>query len=452
MKTPKVPTFAPFALAISALFSSGVAVGQPQSSVRSFDFKGRFLVSISDADMLPSTYVDGKLGAVDGADALSVIRLDRPNREMRAVEIPVTNSVTGPPASIAVTPDGRYAIVIEARGQRPAKANPMLSDLSNGGAISVVDLADPDRPRVTQRVQGLERPSSVSVNADGTLVAVSYHSGGAGKTTPLAVYRFNGGKLSAPVTPAAPGWTTGDTISHVEWHPKENVLALLNVNKATITLVRVADAGGQISVSRWGNTVGVEKGPFLVRFTPDGRHIVCNSAYVGFDGVDALPSASLRGTVQSVRLASATAPDGSPLHQLASRAATSSIPEGLSVSPDGRYVVTTNLEQSAFALDDPKQGFFSSLSLLRLDSATGVLENAGDFAFDGVLPEAAVFDNSSRFLAVTNYTFFDPARKGGSIDFWRIAGDVFDSKRIVLVKMDFSIPVTRGAHSMVIAR
>ena len=125
---------------------------------------------------------------------------------------------------------------------------------------------------------------------------------------------------------------------------------------------------------------------------------------------------------------------------------------GISISPDGRYVVTTNLEKSAFALDDPKQGFFSSLTLLRLDPATGVLESAGDFAFDGVLSEAAVFDNSSRFLAVTNYTFFDPTRKGGSIDFWRIAGDVSDPKRTELVKMDFSIPVTRGAHSMVIVR
>lgn len=229
MQTLKLPTLAPFALVLSALISSGMAVAQPRSSVPSFDFKGRFLVSISDADMLPSAYIDGKLGPVDGADALSIIRLDKTNRELRAVEISVTNSVTGPPASIAVTPDGRYALVIEARGQRPTKADPKLFDLSNGGTISVVDLADPDQPQVTQRIQGLERPFSVSINFKGTLVAVSYDAGGAGKTTPLAIYRFDGSKLSAPVTPAVPGWTTGETVNDVEWHPKENILALLNV-------------------------------------------------------------------------------------------------------------------------------------------------------------------------------------------------------------------------------
>ena len=94
----------------------------------------------------------------------------------------------------------------------------------------------------------------------------------------------------------------------------------------------------------------------------------------------------------------------------------------------------------------------SSLPLLRLDPETGLLDRVNDFAFDGVLPEAAIFDNSSRYLAVTNFDYFDPKRTGGSIDFWRIAGDRFDPKRTELVKMDFSIPVTRGAHSMAIVR
>ncbi|MBW4617582.1 MAG: hypothetical protein KME21_31120 [Desmonostoc vinosum HA7617-LM4] len=34
------------------------------------DFKGRYLVSISDADMLASAYVDGRLGAREGQDTM----------------------------------------------------------------------------------------------------------------------------------------------------------------------------------------------------------------------------------------------------------------------------------------------------------------------------------------------------------------------------------------------
>lgn len=435
-----------------ALGQPGAAVAQSSSTVPAFDFKGRFLLATSDADMRPSAYLDGKLGPADGADALTVIRLDRPGRELRPVAIPVSNSVTGPPAVVAVTPDGRYAVVIETRGPRPLKPDPLLKDLPLGRTVTVVDLADPDHPKVTQRVRGGEQPSAVSISADGSLVAVCYDAHGAGKTTPLALYRFRGGQLSAPVTPAVPGWVVGETIIDVEWHPKENILALLNVDNPALTFVRVADAGGQLTLTRWGNSVRVEKGPFLARFTPDGRHVLVNSSYAPIDGVAQLPGAGLRGSVQSVRLAAATAPDGSPPHELAARAATAPTPEGLAISPDGRYAVTTNLEESAWALDSPNQGFFSSLTLLRLDPATGGLERVGDFAFDGVLPEMAVFDNSNRFLAVTNFTFFDATRPGGAIDFWRIAGSAFDPKRTELVKLDFSVPVARGPHTLVIAR
>ena len=43
-------------------------------------------------------------------------------------------------------------------------------------------------------------------------------------------------------------------------------------------------------------------------------------------------------------------------------------------------------------------------------------------------------------------------RANGSIDFWRIETDPFHSERIELVKTRYSIPVTRGAHSMTIVR
>lgn len=188
-------------------------VAQVRSPAAPFDFQGRFLVSVSDADMMPSAYIDDKLGPVDGADALSIIRLDRAGRELRAIETTVSNSVTGPPAALAVTPDGRYAIAIETRGSRPAKADPRLSDLALGRTISVVDLSDLDQPRVVQRVQGGEQPLSVSINAQGSLVAVSFDPNGAGKTTPIAIYRFSNGKLSAPATPQIPNWNTADNRS-----------------------------------------------------------------------------------------------------------------------------------------------------------------------------------------------------------------------------------------------
>ena len=229
----------------------------------------------------------------------------------------------------------------------------------------------------------------------------------------------------------------------VEFHPRKNLLALLNFSQKKLSFVQVSSEGAGLRLSPWGNSVKVDKGPFLVRFSPDGRYALANGSDV---------AGSPRGSVLSVKLDAQRAPDGSPRHVLVARAATGVIPEGLAISPDGRWVVTTNLERSWTPFNDARQGFFSSLTLLRFDAKTGLLDRVGDFAFDGVLPETVVFDNSSRFLAVTQFDFFDPKRTGGAITFWRIAGDYAEPKRTELVKMDTSIPVARGAHSMVIVR
>ena len=149
--------------------------GRERPLAPSFDFKGRLLVALSDADMVASAYDNGNLGSVDGADALSVIRLGAPKRAMGTASLGVSNSVTGPPASVVVTPDGKYAIVIEVRGKRPlTKAHPKLADLPVGQSLFVVDLSRPDRPRVTQRLKSFSQPYSVSINSQGSLVAVSF--------------------------------------------------------------------------------------------------------------------------------------------------------------------------------------------------------------------------------------------------------------------------------------
>ena len=80
------------------------------------------------------------------------------------------------------------------------------------------------------------------------------------------------------------------------------------------------------------------------------------------------------------------------------------------------------------------------------------MKHLRDFTFDGILPEAAVFDNSSNFLAVTSFDHFDQSKTGGSIDFWRLSKDVNDPTRVEMVKTNYSVPVTRGVHSLVIVR
>ncbi|MEM6713344.1 MAG: hypothetical protein AAF590_13850 [Pseudomonadota bacterium] len=107
--------------------------------------------------------------------------------------------------------------------------------------------------------------------------------------------------------------------------------------------------------------------------------------------------------------------------------------------------MTTNLEVSYAPADDPRHTPYSSLTLIDIDPETGRLESVGTYAFDGVLPEAAVWDASSRFVAVVNYDQLDPSREGGSIDFWKLV----EGADTLLVKQRPSIPTPHGPHSIV---
>lgn len=430
-------------VATGLLLPISAGVAQTQIKRSDLNFKGRFLLAASDTDMLPSGYIDQRLGSMAGKDQLSVIQLDQPAGTMTTSALEVSNSVIGPPSSIALTPDAHYAVVIETRGQRPPnRSDALLSDLPTGKKITVVDLTDLLHPKVIQTFDGFDDPSSVSINAGGTLAAVVYKQAGKEKHPLLAFYRIEHGKLSEPIVPDIPGPDGGDALVSAEFHPQKNILGLVYAQHPRLALVQVKAGGRQVVLTSWGDPVNLDIGPFLVRFTADGRFALVNAMLLGTD---------IRGSVSSIRLGQSTTSDEVPRHIMVSRVEAGFQPEGLALSPDEHWVAATNLERSTYALDDPKQGFFASVSLLRFDAQNGFLSRVGEFPFDGRLPEAVVFDNTSRFLAVACFAHYD-GRPGGAIDFWRIAGDADDPTRAELVKLDFSLPVARGPQSMVIGR
>ncbi|MEO1470409.1 MAG: hypothetical protein AAFV86_15270, partial [Pseudomonadota bacterium] len=245
------------------------------------------------------------------------------------------------------------------------------------------------------------------------------------------------------------GWAAGERLIDVAWHPTENTLALLDGSGgATVTFARVTD---DLAIEPFGNVVDVERAPFRIFFTPDGRHVVINALYWGPDIAGRWIEAPV-GSINTIRMNAETRPDGSVRHAFVDRVPTGVSPEGLAVSPDGRWVATTNLERSYLPYEDGRITWWSSITLARLDEATGQMSLVGTFAYDGILPEAAVFDNSGTYLAVATYDHFDDRIEGSSIDFWRIQKDALNDENVQLVKTGITVPVTRGAHSMVIAR
>jgi len=251
-------------LSVAALVG-GSAIAQTPDRAAPMDFQGRYLVSISDADMLASAYVNGLLGPREGRDALSVIPLGGHTRDLQAFEVEASNSVAGPPVAVAVTPDGRYAVVVETFTPRPDGdwESQTFADLQQGDRIQVFDLADPTEPTLVQTVALGERPDAVSINADGSLVAITFNPNGAGVETPLAILPFRDGQLGEPSFPAVPTLPEGDRLIHAEWHPTRNVLALVNENAAEVAFAEVSIQGGDALLQPWGNIVRIEKAPYM---------------------------------------------------------------------------------------------------------------------------------------------------------------------------------------------
>ena len=73
-------------------------------------------------------------------------------------------------------------------------------------------------------------------------------------------------------------------------------------------------------------------------------------------------------------------------------------------------------------------------------------------SYNAVLPEMAVFDASGKYLAVVKFDYYDHTKKGGAVDFFRIANSPLDPHRKMLVKTDWSVPVQHGAHDIILVK
>ena len=397
--------------------------------------EGQAIVAISDGDMLSSAYVNGQLGPRESADALSVLTLE----DMSVASVPVSNSVAGAPTAVAVTPDGRFAIVSESFGPRPEDGQ-TFRDLPIGTQLTLVDLSDLSNPTVADTADVGNRLDGLSISPDGSLVAVALHqTDGRG----LAFVELNDGALGAVSHANLPAIADTQRISHVQWHPTLDFIAIHTVDQAVVHFARVLRDGGTVTLEPWGNPVLTSKYPFMGRFTPDGSHYLTANLFWGPD-VPGIWTEAVDGDVMSIRFDAEGAGDNGPRHLIVGRAGTGASPEGVAISPDGEWAVTTNLEVSYAPADDPRHTPYSSLTLIDIDRETGTLKTVGTYYFDGILPEAATFDASGGYVAVVNYDQHVGGVTGGSIDFWRLVeGD--DPK---LVQTRLSVPVQHGPHSM----
>lgn len=245
--------------------------------------------------------------------------LDRAAKTPRLIgEVAVPTSVMGPPQSVAISPDGHFALVTAATMIDPEDRTKTVPD----DVLSVVDLG---AQRVVQTLEAGPGASGVSINPAGTLALVANRSEdtvsvftiAAGRLTPVGKVFFPEG-----ASPALPVFT-----------PDGTKALLTRDGDSRISVLAVE--GDKVTDTGYAIYAGLR--PYAIEVAPRGDVAVV--ANIGVGGRD-------NDTISLIDLQS------NPMHVTVSATVPPS-PEGLALSSDGKFVAVSSINGSNFAPGTP---------------------------------------------------------------------------------------------------
>ena len=284
---------------------------------------------------------DGKAVLVDGvpttpasplADTVSVIDLNvSPPKVIAEIKAPA--SVVGPPLSVAVAPDESIALVTAAMKVDPADATKTVPD----NKVSVIDLkAKP--PAVIATLEAGLGAAGVSFNRAGNLVLVANRSEGT-----VSVFTVSGKTLS-PVGKVDFGAKASGP-SHVVFSIDGKTALVTRDGDNKISVLSVD--GGKVEYTK--RDLGAGLRPYGIDVASKGDAAVVANIGTGAGDTD---------TVSVIDIA-AKPP------RVVDTVSVGQTPEGLKLSPDGRYVAVGVMNGS----NKPKASpFYSNNGLLKIFS------------------------------------------------------------------------------------
>lgn len=295
----------------------------------------------------------------------------------------VSNSVLGPPSNVAISADGRVALVsdsVQVDSVNPGKWFP-------AHRIHVLDLTLTP-PRVVGEGRAGAQPSGLAIAPGGRLVLVANRAGGS-----VSVLRLQGTTLTT--LSEVPLALSADEVSDVAITPdgtrayasvrEKNHLRELRIEGETVT-----------ATERKFSTYGR---PYRVLTTPDGRLLLTAGTGAGNGpDVDALTVIDLK----------ANPPRTTDLVKLGVS------PESIELSPDGRWLAAVMMNGSNLAPTDPLLTDHGQVVLFERVGATFRHRQTVNV---GRIPEGAAFTPDGRHLVVQTHPdrrlwVFDVGRSG----------------------------------------
>jgi|CXWL01.1.fsa_nt_gi DNA-binding beta-propeller fold protein YncE len=287
---------------------------------------------------------DNKAVLVDGVntvpaspkpDTVSIINLSvSPPRVIAELNVP--GGWSAPPQSVAVAPDESIALVASSAKVDPA--NPTRTVFND--ELTVIDLkASP--PVVLTTLRTGRRAAGVSINPAGTLALVANRAEGT-----ISVFTI-AGKTVTPAGKVDLGDAASEPSLPVFTPDGRTVLVTLNVGNR----VAVLSVNGT-AVEYTKRDIVANHRPYGLEISPRGDvAIVANIGNGPTGGVDTLTVVDL--TAQPPRVVGGAFPG--------------IVPEGIALSPDGRYLATSTQNGTNVARAQPWFHDFGMVKVYRLD-------------------------------------------------------------------------------------
>ena len=326
-----------------------------------------FLIVGNDEKLLWDDNGNGIVSA-PGKDSVLIYDMANPEDPKLVVNLPLKNSVVGPPVNVAIDPTNSIALVADST-EVTKDGDKLKAGFDN--KVYVVDLkASP--PKLANTVTVGKQPSGLSFNPAGTLALVANRA-----DKSISVLSVKGTDVKVIDT-----IDMGDSVSHVAFTPDgkralatkfpAHKVALLDVDGDKVTYKKLDLPTGQ-----W---------PYNVAVAPSGK--IALTADNGNAGAS-------DGSVDTVSVVDLELDPP----RITDRVVVGDGPEGLAISPKGDVAAAIILAGS-----NTKNAYFykrnGSVSVLKIDGKK--VTKVGDVEVGG-LPEGAAFTPDGKYLIVGNY-------------------------------------------------
>ena len=304
-----------------------------------------------------------------GKDTVSIVDISKRESPRIVANLPLMNSIFGPPTNLAITPDGRLAIVANSVNNVPDGAGwKFVPD----NKLYVIDLTT-SPPSHIATVEVGKQPSGLDINRAGNLALVTNRADNS-----ISVLSIEGKDVKLVDTVPM-----GESVAAVAFTPDGKRALAAKFPGHKIALLEVD--GQKVTYKKYDMNVGLW--PYNIGVTPNGKlAISANNGNAGAaDGqVDTVSVIDLEATPPRV-IDHVVVGDG---------------PEGFVISPTGKIAVAMLLRGSN---SDKKAWFYNrngSVAVLKIDGKK--VTKVGEVEVRG-LPEGAVFSPDGKYLYVGNF-------------------------------------------------